>query len=345
MLRLSLLFVFLAASLQAKVYFVNRGVKYHIGDNRYDLSEDKEFVETHPVVGQEWIQAFRVNASDEVKVSIANVWGVDDCPYCKVMVSIDEHDMGRLSQANNREAFNTLQPLAMKVEPGKTYLVKIVSYGDSKVDDFVIEGVSVETEGAEITFLKPGPILKMPDQPMPVFADIPVADAPGPCPGLRQMNNWELGPGKAKDTLELTSSSEGFADSGKLGELRPGESVEFFLQGKGAGEADKVSRAIEVLCGIEDDSGWVFSLDEAGRAVHGNIRKKGQYRSARFDQRAFRAGAWNRIRLSYCSDGNLRLDINGAAVSASIKGGGKAQVFRIRTLGQKTMLSGAQKFR
>lgn len=335
----------LSCSLPAKVYFVNRGVKYHIGDNRYERSEDKEFVGTYPVVGQEWIQAFQVNVSDTVKVSIANVWGVDDCPYCKVIVGIDDHDMGRLTQDNNHEPFNTLQPLAMHVEPGKTYLVKIVSYGDPQVDDFVIEGVSVETERAVLTFLKPGPILKMPNEPMPVFSEAPAAELPGPCPGLSALTDWELGVGKEKDSLELKAGPLGVADSGKLGELGMGKSVEIFLQASAEGEADKVSRAIELLCGDKDDSGWVITLDAAGNAAHGNLRKNGRYRSAAFDGRAFKTGGWNRLRLSYCPDGSIRLDVNGAPLSASIQGGGVSQPFRVKALGQKVLISGAQKFR
>lgn len=345
MLRITLAFLALACSLNARVYFVNRGVKYHVGDNHYDLSEDKEFVGTYPVVGQEWIQAFKVSQADTVKVSIANVWGVDDCPYCKVIVGIDDHDMGRLTQANNHEPFNTLQPLAMSVEPGKTYLVKVVSYGDGKVDDFVIEGVSVETEKAEVTFLRPGPILKMPADPMPVFSEAPQAPVPGPCPNLHKLEDWELGAGKARDSIELSTAAADFASSGMLGLLHPGESVEIFVQSRAAGGADKVSRAIEVLCGGKDDSGWVLTLDDAGRAVHGNLRRHGSYRSARFDERAFQALAWNRLRLSYCLDGSLRLEINDSALSAGFPGGGKPLEFSVRSLGQKTTLSGSQKFR
>jgi hypothetical protein len=263
-------------------------------------------------------------------------------------VGIDDHDMGRLSQANNHEAFNTLQPLAMKVEPGKTYLLKIVSYGDSKVDDFVIEGVSVETAIAQVRFLKPGPILKMPEEPMPVFSEAPApasAEAPGPCPGLAKLEDWELGSGKSRDRMELKSGPEGFADSGVLGQLNPGQSVEFFLQSSAEGEADEVSRALELLCGGEKDSGWVLTLDASGRAVHGNLRKKGNYRAAHFNEGAFVPGGWNRLRLSYCKDGSLRLDINGSALSAALQGAGAPQPFRLRSLGQKTLLSGAQKFR
>ena len=336
-----------AASLQAKIYFVNRGVKYHIGDNHYEASEDREFVDTYPVVGQEWIQAFQVNEPDMVKVSIANIWGVDDCPYCKVIVGIDDHDMGRLTRDNNHEPFNTLQPLAMRVEPGKTYLLKIFSYGDEKVDDFVIEGVSVETEHAEVKFLKPGPILKMPDQPMPDFGDVapqqPNASA-GPCPGLVSLEDWELGRGKTRDHILLKNSNEDFTSSGKLGELKPGETVEFFFRAQGSGNADRVGRALELLSGEKDHSGWVFTLDEAGRAAHGNLRWKGNYRSSNFPPASFKAQQWNRARLSFCLDGTMRLSLNGDALDLALPLGRSKQPFFVRTLGLDVDVAGAQKF-
>jgi hypothetical protein len=345
-MKLILIFIFMTSSaLQAKIYFVNRGVKYHIGDNHYEASEDREFVGTYPVVGQEWIQAFRVSEVDVIKVSVANIWGVDDCPYCKVIVGIDDHDMGRLTRDNNHEAFNTLQPLAMKVEPGKTYLLKVVSYGDEKVDDFVIEGVSVETARAEVRFLKPGPILKMPDQPMPVFSEETVERASaGPCPGLLTLENWELGPGKSKDQMLLKQSDEDFASSGRLGDLKPGETVEFFFQAEERGAADKVGRAFEILSGEKDNSGWVFTLDDAGRAVHGNLRWKGNYRSLNFAPGAFKARQWNRARLSYCPDGSMRLSLNGAELDVKLALDGARQSFFVRALGITVSLAGAQKF-
>ncbi|MES2202560.1 MAG: hypothetical protein V4498_09940 [candidate division FCPU426 bacterium] len=340
------------AWLEAKVHFINRGVKYHIGDNRYDRSEDREFVDAYPVVGQEWIQAFRVSEADVVKVRIAHIWGVDDCPYCKVMVAIDDHDMGRLTRDNNHTPFDTLDPLAWPVQPGKTYLLKVVSYGDEKVDDFVIEGVSVETARAEVIFLKPGPVLKMPDQPMPMFSVPPMQAPPqvdqtqsDPCGSLSPLKDWALGQGKARDQMELESAGD-FASSGRLGLLKAGESVDFYFRTQAAGDADKVGRAFELLCGDPggDDSGWVLTLDAAGNVAHSNLRRKGSYRAATFAPRAYVAGQWNRARLSYCPDHMLRLSLNGQQVSTPLKLDGTPQGFFVRALGVKASLAGAQKF-
>ena len=121
--KLGLLMVLgLAASwLQAKVYYVNKGLLYHICDNRFEHSTDSDFMGTYPVVGQEWIQAFTVDQPDKVKVRIEIVKGVDDCPYCKDLVSIDDSLMGRLYAKDNGVGFDTLEPLAKDVEPGKIY--------------------------------------------------------------------------------------------------------------------------------------------------------------------------------------------------------------------------------
>src|SRR5260370_22635877 len=88
--------VFLAANSLAlaglaKVYYVEKGVKYHIGDNKYSRSEDKEFLDTYPVVGKEWIQAFKVTEDDNVVVRLGNVWGVDECADCKDMIFLNDH--------------------------------------------------------------------------------------------------------------------------------------------------------------------------------------------------------------------------------------------------------------
>ena len=50
--------------MSATVHFVNKGVKYHLGDGRFDRSTDSDFLDTYPVVGEEWIQAFTVTADD-----------------------------------------------------------------------------------------------------------------------------------------------------------------------------------------------------------------------------------------------------------------------------------------
>lgn len=343
---LALLLLLCACGLHAKTHFVNRGIFYHIGDNRYERSEDKEFVGTYPVVGQEWIQAFTVSEADTVKLSIATVRGIDECPYCRVTVGIDDRNMGRLFPENNRTAFNTLSVFAAKVEPGRTYLIKILSLGEGQVDDFVVEGVSVETDRAEITFLKPGPIIKMPDEPMPQFSRAPAAAAPGPCPRLQPLQDWRLGAGKAADTLDLGPAAQGPGESGALGALAPGQSVELFVQGRAADSADRISRSIELLWPSADgDSGWVLTLDAQGNAAHGNIRVKGSHRAAAFDVGAFRAGAWNALRLSHCWDGMLRLDINGSPVGAALAAGGTPRDFALRVLGQRITLAGAQKFR
>ena len=103
------------------------------------------------------MSARKRTSSDHVKHP-DHVWGVDDCPYCKDMVSIGKHDMGRLTAENNHTPFDTLQPLAFRAYPGQTYYVIVESFSkDNQADDFVIEGVSVETEKADVVFKRQRP--------------------------------------------------------------------------------------------------------------------------------------------------------------------------------------------
>lgn len=304
--RLLALFLLLASPVVAKVHYVNQGVKYHIGDDRANRSVDSEFLDAYPVVGQEWIQAFTVSSEDSVKVRIEHVWGVDDCPYCKVIVGIGDHDMGRLTQDNNHEPFTTLQPLAMKVVPGRTYYLKIASYGTTQVDDFAIEGVSVETDHADVTFLQPGPILKMPGDPMPHVA-VPVAPR-GPCEGVNEVKGWLPGESISKGILEMA----GAAEKNLAISLDAGSFVQVYVKESGSQNGDRVSQYIEVLLG-EPASGWVFSFPpSADSAAHGNLKAKGRYLSDRFPVSAWRQGAWNELRLARCPDGMARLWLNGA---------------------------------
>ena len=126
---LFLLLLLLPAAVWPKVYYASQGVKYHVGDDRFGTSLDSSFLDAYPVVGKQWIQAFTVSGRDAVKVRIDHIWGVDDCPYCKAMVSIDDHDMGRLAAENNHKPFDTPEPLAYIVEAGRTHYLKIESYG------------------------------------------------------------------------------------------------------------------------------------------------------------------------------------------------------------------------
>ena len=348
LLLMALLFATAGKAL-AKVHYINKGVTYHIGDNRYSRSADKEFVGTYPVVGQEWIQAFQVSEDDQVWVKIDIVRGVDDCPYCKIIISIDDYDMGRLFQENNGRQFFTPRPLSKKVKRGKTYMLKIASYGDSRVDDFVIADVMVETVRADVIFMKPGPILKMPDEPMPEFTDQPVyvEEAPNTCPGVSVKQRWALGKGQSKDTLKLSEGSDAFADKDGLGVLRAGEAVEFYMKvGKVAGGGDAVSHAMEFLLdGKDKPSGWVLSFDRQNGAFrHGNLLRKGEYRASRFKETNYTANTWNRIRVSRCPDGTARLAVNGVEVAQEFKPVQASSPLYFRATGLDVDLAAAHKF-
>ena len=304
-----------AGDLQAKVYYVNQGVRYHIGDNIFDRSEDAMFVGAYPVVGTQWVQAFTVSARDTVKVHIDHIWGVDDCPYCKDLVSIDTHDMGRLTAENNHTPFDTLEPLAYPVEPGKIYYLKILSYGlHNEYDDFVVEGVSVESQGAEVTFLQPGPVLKNEGQPMPKVAPAPALLSP--CDGASRVASWLPEECRASSVWNLEGASLKDAAQG----LAEGDYLEMYVQlVKPGAQGDRVSQDFEVLLG-DPGSGWVISFPPDGASPsHGNVKVRGRYTGKSFATTAWQAGLWNQVRLARCLDGQARLWLNGRELAQSLE--------------------------
>lgn len=316
---------------EAKIYYVNRGVKYHIGDNRYERSEDSQFMDAYPVVGQEWIQAFKVSQADTVKVQIEHIWGVDDCPYCKVLVAIDKHDMGRLYAENNHRPFDTLEPLAMKVEPGKVYYLRITSYGTDEVDDVTVEGVSVQSEKADIIFLQPGPVLQALDGPMPAVREN-VQAGQDPCADLDASQRWlALKPGTP---MAVQSAGDQAQTSQPLAEIQPGQvlSFSFQVQPLSAGK-DLVSQELALVVDDGQASGWVYSYGPGeSRPGHGNLLLNGRYSSKAFDPGALPPQTWVNAKLGWCRDGCVHLSINGQEVSQSFSREGSLLPVRLKAL-------------
>jgi hypothetical protein len=309
----------LAPSLQAKVYYVNRGVKYHIGDDKDSQSVDSTFLDAYPAVGLEWVQAFTVSQEDHVRVSIQNIWGVDDCPYCKDMVSIDEQDMGRLSEENNHQPFNTPSPLAKHVVPGRTYLLRIrsVSIG-GQADDFAIEGVSIETDGADVTFLQPGPVLRNPGEPYPRFAE--PKPVHGSCDGTTQVEHWLPERDRSRSQWEfgavaLPQQRRAAADLPAAG------FIDFYLKVDGSGTGDAADQFCELVLG-DPGSGWVLSF-APGAAVpsFGNLKRSGRYGGETFPVTAWQAG-WNQLRVARCDATSARAWLNGKELGGALSGAG-----------------------
>ncbi len=337
---LFLVLLLFSFGLEAKTYYINKGVKYHIGDNRYSRSEDSDFVGAYPVVGQEWIQAFQMDRPDQVKVHIDQIWGVDDCDYCKVMISIDDHEMLRLSKVNNHEAVDTLEPLAAVLQPGVTHYLKIASYGGASVDDLIIQDVSVESQ-AVIRLLEPGPILKQPLEPMPVFKEPEVIPTPVPfvkgmpCKPVAPKAGWIPGEMQGRSGFDLVSKDRNAQDSGVLGKLASGESIEFYFQTDGFPiKRELVGSAVEILLQTPSRDGWVISfLQDQGPQLHGNMRRNGVYRSESFSAGPYQASAWNKVRLQSCSDGFIHLFVNNSEASQAVAAGPRPFPFLLRAVG------------
>lgn len=140
----------------AGVHYLHRGTKYHIGNDDYSGSVDKNFIDAYPVVGEAWARPFTVSYGDTVVVRIENLWGVDYGNNNSVY--IDGTLVGEIGGEDNRKSW--VSSKRVRLEGGRTYILKIASHG-SEPDDFVFEGVKVETaSGATVQAAGPAKILK-----------------------------------------------------------------------------------------------------------------------------------------------------------------------------------------
>lgn len=302
---------------QAKIYYINQGIKYHIGDNRFARSTDSAFVGTYPVVGQQWIQAFTVDRPDKVRVRIEHVWAVDDCDYCKDLVWIDDALMGRLYAKDNGHGFDSLDPMVQNVVPGKVYYLKVESVG-LQADDFVIENVIVESDRAEVTMMDPGPILKNAGDPMPRIYP-PAPRAGGFCDNLPVNHNWMLGWERGAPVALSFGAKDDFKASMPVVSLKPGQSVDIDFSVAATQATDAVSQPFECLVGDAPYDGWAM-LYSTGREVieHGNLILGGDYTAQSFNVASYQPRQVNHLSVERCKDGTARLVINGRELSQSI---------------------------
>lgn len=318
MLKLLAFILLLAPALQAKVHFINQGVKYHIGDGQASASVDSDFLDTYPVVGEEWIQAFSVSEPDVVKVSVAEVWGVDDCAYCKVMIDIDGREMGRLFEEDNHKSFNTPGPLALRVVPGRTYQLRISTRAtQGKVDDMAFQGVSIETDKAAVTFMEPGPVIRRQGQPLPVFRR--PQPPTGPCEGVSWVEHWLPVADQGRAFTEF-SASAGPVRRQASSPLDVGGFLRIHVQHSETGNGDAVSQYLELLLG-EPADGWVLSFGPGRKSPSfGNLKRGGRYGADAFAVTGWRPGEWNELKLARCPDGQARLWVNGSEQRARLSG-------------------------
>ena len=138
------------------VHYLNKGTKYHIGNNEYPGSVDKEFIDCYPIVGEAWAIPFTVSKDDQVEVIIQNLWGVDYGDNNRVY--INDTDIGEITGEHNRKGWAS--PSSWSLNNKQTYLLKIASLPPG-YDDFVFEGVMVRTSGnSRIKTQGPPKILK-----------------------------------------------------------------------------------------------------------------------------------------------------------------------------------------
>jgi hypothetical protein len=303
-----------ASAAHAKVYYVNQSVKYHLGDGRYGNSEDAEFLDAYPVVGPKWVQAFTVDKPDIIKVRVDHLWGVDDCPYCKDMIYIDDRPMARMFHEDNGRPFNTPQPLSFRVVPGHIYLLRIESFGAvGAMDDFAFEGVSVVTDEAEVKMMEPGPVILKAGQPLPVFKQ---PEGNGPC-GTELVKDWLPPSARSQGVLSWEAGPPPQARLMAQG-VASGQSVRLFVKMDPAGGDSSVEQFMEVTLG-DPSTGWVFSAGPGSTApTKGNVKVKGTYRGKSFDLKAWKSGEWNQVEAARCFDGFARLWINGKDAGAGL---------------------------
>jgi hypothetical protein len=252
-----------------------------------------------------------VDRDDDVEVEIEKIWGVDDCPYCKVMITIDDFDMGRLFYENNRKPFTTPDPLRFKAKAGVTHKLKIASYGDDRVDDFVIQNVVV-VSAARLLFDKV--IYEDVVMPDPVAVPTPT----GTCQGSNVIAQWLPAGSAARGSLKLASVND-FSSRELNAQLKPNDYLEGSFRVNQVERGDAVGQAIELVLGNGETHGWVLQFAPGqDQVIHSNQVRFGKYREKRFRGGAYRSAQWNSVRIARCPNGTATLFINGSQVGEGI---------------------------
>jgi hypothetical protein len=328
-----------AASAAPKIHYLNRGVKYHIGDAYYTKSADFDTLQAYGVVGQGLVLPFRVSFDDEVQVTLEKIWGIDAKPELLCKVYVDGTEMGTLGPENNGKSWTS--PGSVKLEAGKVHQLRVVSEEVLDPDNFMVEGIVVATaKGADVIAVAPPKIVQYPkDDYFKSDFDPMLNKAAGPCEGLKERREWPAQ--KSPGVMLLTADAGSFKESPELAQLKPGETFAFqFRVGLLSPEGDRIRQPVEILTGRGARSGWVLSLEPlSGRALHGNMLKSGRYSASQFPAASYKPGAWNRVRLSYCADGTLSAELNGSRLEQSLDGRRGLQPVSLRVMGMEAGLA------
>lgn len=142
-----------------------------------------------------------------------------------------------------------------------------------------------------------------------------------PCTGLTENTTWKYGvvKGDAK-SFSLSAPVDKGEYSKTITELAPGEFYVFHFKVVEVRSGGKYARVLEILNRRENRSGWVFSFaDGRDQMTRAYIVLNGKYQDEKtFDIDWYKPGNWNKVRLYYCRDGSLHLEINGSKISRYI---------------------------
>jgi hypothetical protein len=315
-------------------HFLNKGTKYHVGNDNYSASVDKEFIEAYPVIGQAWAQAFSVSQDDSVVIEIKQLWGVDHGTNNHVY--IDTTDIGMITGNDNRKSW--ISESSWDLKAGRQYILKIASLGPGDPDDFVFEGVVVRSvKGTKVVQEGPPKILLLPeddywksnhDKGNKSKKESSICGE-----NLIENLSWNYGVKKGDATSFLLAAP---ADTGVLSkpitEINPGEFTAARFRITQVKPGNKFGRAFEFLYGSGNGkrNGWVFSFAKGkDEIVSGYLKIKGEYNEKlNFDTSIYKSNQWNKMQLHYCTNKQMRLEINGKMLKTHfIDVSGPKQIF------------------
>ena len=365
-LCLALLYAGLSSSCLATVHYVDKGTRYHLGDDRLATTRDKGVVATHPNIGTVWEQDFTASRDYKVEVLIEKLWGVDAADGRQVHILIDGEQVGELT-AGEEGPYRAL--LKHPVRKGKLHTLRIHTFGKPDPDDFVFEGVQVRTytharirpEGDARVFTplseqgrnKEKKILRETNARQKSKASISPTPETGAVllkgkPGKHIIGNcgvyntkdphhrgWRPNnPGKG-DVL-LSVGQDRVVTSDVLANLPRGYIFTFYFKIRDLPHGVAGQHLMEFMVNDGRRGGWNFEIlaKDAVRAKNGahSLRALHQLDAVNEEGLLLLPG-WNKVELVYCTDEGVYLEVNDRVLGKRLNLGKKVARLKARVLG------------
>ena len=329
------------------MHFLDRGVRYHLGDERLATTRDKAQVTVYPVVGTLWERDFTASRDDRVEVVLERLWGVDAAGGRVINVMLDGQLIGEI---NEGEEGPWRSALKAEVTAGGRHTLGIHTFGTPDPDDFVFEGVQVRSfNGAVIRPEGKVRISSPAPAPLPSPTPRPPATAkPAPVsrPGVLMereaacgiYGDWTLWrPDTRKGTLVMSVGQGRQVSSDTLYRLPRGYKAQAWFRVRELTGDDSAHR-MTVRVGEGPGQAWFFELEASGARKGGAALKASHLWGKSRDPLQIHRG-WNQLTVHYCVEGLAWIKINDKVFPKAARADTKTKDLVVEVLGIELELS------